>query len=116
MSERHDCEKWHDEGRGCSVCSSLINHSLDDAKALQAHINGVIVEQQAEILELKVKCRRLELRINSVLAERASSYARVGRIAKWVDNGCTPAAVVAFTEGLEREVAYLVEGLMRREP
>lgn len=36
---KHNCVKWREEGRGCSICDSLVHYKKSDIKELQDHIN-----------------------------------------------------------------------------
>ena len=43
--KKHDCLKWHEEARGCSICSRIVrNFSKRDIQKCQEDINWVISE------------------------------------------------------------------------
>lgn len=43
-SEKHDCEKWHTEGYGCSICSKthILCQDISKVKEVQIYCNWVI--------------------------------------------------------------------------
>jgi len=51
--EKHDCEKWRNEGAGCSVCSKSHLMSIEQIKEVQNFCNWKISEQGKKIEEMK---------------------------------------------------------------
>lgn len=58
----------------------------------------------------RLKAENLALRI-----ERANKLADAERVCAWIDDPSRKRAVLAFTEGAERQIAYRFEGLLRGE-
>lgn len=56
--EKHDCEKFIDEGMGCSICSKL-HLDLNKAKEIQDHVNWRISSLEAELSTANKKAERL---------------------------------------------------------
>ena len=58
---KHNCEKWFDESRGCSICSNLLLKSpiktKKELREIVEHCNWIVTEQKREIEKLKAKQR-----------------------------------------------------------
>lgn len=57
----------------------------------------------------------LEAELHTLRVERAQYLADSRRIAAWLDSSTRQPAVLAFTEGPERQIAYRFETLLRGE-
>lgn len=56
--EKHDCEKFIDEGMGCSICSNL-HLDLNKAKEIQDHVNWRISRLESELSTANKKAEKL---------------------------------------------------------
>jgi hypothetical protein len=57
----------------------------------------------------------LEAELHAFKAERANSLSNVDLVIAWLDNHHRKPAVLSFTEGPERELAYRFEQFLRGE-
>ncbi len=69
----------------------------------------------AELERLQAENSRLEAENLTLRSERANKLADVERVCAWIDDPSRKRAVLAFTEGPERQIAYRFEGLLRGE-
>lgn len=63
----------------------------------------------------KPTCEELESEILRLRQERAVRLADAERVLAWIDDPARKPAVLAFTEGNERQIAYRFEMLLRGE-
>lgn len=69
----------------------------------------------AELERLQADYIRLEAENLTLRSERANKLADSERICSWIDDHARKRAVLAFTEGPDRQIAYRFEGLLRGE-
>lgn len=69
----------------------------------------------AELERLQAVSSRLESENLTLRSERANKLADAERVCAWIDDPSRKRAVLAFTEGPERQICYRVEGLLRGE-
>lgn len=72
---------------------------LESMRAANARLTAEIARLEADLLRLRV--------------ERATNLADADRVVEWIRYG-TKGAVISFTEGAERQIAYAVEDDRRR--
>lgn len=84
MDKPHDCEHFLEEARGCSICSTLVTHTLDEAKGLQEHVNARVVELRDENERLANRCAELQRRRPDAISKQ--SEVAEGAIAKLRQN------------------------------
>lgn len=53
--EKHDCERWRDEGTGCSICRYSHSLTLEELKEAQEHANWRITSLKEELAQEKEK-------------------------------------------------------------
>lgn len=63
--KKHNCEKWIEEGRGCSVCNSL-HLDIEKAKELQTYVNWQISTLAQEVNRLNMLLARENAKKTSI--------------------------------------------------
>ncbi len=61
---------------------------------------------------LQAECARLEAENIALRSERALRLADAERVCAWIDDASRKPAVLSFTEGMERQIAYRFERLL----
>lgn len=52
--KKHNCEKWLEEGNGCTICNSILKGmTVAEIKEIQSFINWIITAQKREIAKLR---------------------------------------------------------------
>ena len=51
--KKHDCQRWMEEGAGCSICSRTNKLTKEELREVQEHINWRISELNKELRETK---------------------------------------------------------------
>ena len=67
QEEKHDCERWAEEGSGCSICSQTHKIlTVDEIKEVQERINWRINELSHFAQELKEKVEGMKAKKDGI--------------------------------------------------
>ncbi len=89
---------------------ALLRNTEHSADVPSRHIRVMA----AELERLQAECARLEAENIALRSERALRLADAERICAWIDDPGRKSAVLSFTEGPERQIAYRFELLLGR--
>jgi translation initiation factor 2B subunit (eIF-2B alpha/beta/delta family) len=57
--KKHNCQKWHEEGQGCVICSKSGLLKKDEILQIQSWSNAHISELKREIEELEINLKQI---------------------------------------------------------
>lgn len=112
--------KGNEEGKKqiCRHCGGLVEIRLPVPSSGCDHLyypdNCVVCQRefpQTDMNYLKQQISEKDLRIKRLEEERVNKYANAERLIEWMDDPKRKPAQLAFTEGMERQIAYRFEAL-----
>lgn len=87
---------------------ALLKNTEHSADVPSRHIRVMA----AELERLQAECARLEAENIVLRSDRALRLADAERVCAWIDDPGRKSAVLTFTEGMERQIAYRFERLL----